>query len=357
MNGVSTIDIIFISKHILGIQLLDSPYKLLAADVNRSNTVSTLDLIHLRKVILGVSQGFPNNESWRYVDAAYNFPNPADPWVEEFPERLAIPMLMHDLFGADFIAVKVGDVNGNAQASNLDQDDEGRAPGETYYLRTEERSFKGGETVEALFTAANADDLIQGFQMTLQFDPALVEVTDIEWGLIQPEHVNQSQLDRGLLTISWNASNQDFGLSMDEMNFFGLQFYAVGEGRLSESIGITSRLIKAEAYGVADEIRGLGLNFAPASTSEEGFFLEQNRPNPFGDQTIIGFQIPESGQVTLTIYDTNGKVVSRYQQYYAAGYNQLLVDAQDIAARGLLYYKLETDQYAATKKMVILTTD
>ncbi|MEL7424795.1 MAG: T9SS type A sorting domain-containing protein [Bacteroidota bacterium] len=356
LNGVSTIDIIFISKHILGIQPLDSPYKLLAADVNKSNTVSTLDLIHLRKVILGVSQEFPNNGSWRYIDAAYNFPNPTDPWQEEFPESLEIPMLTHDLFGADFIAVKVGDVNGNAQASNLD-DDEGRALGENYYLRTEERSFKAGETLEALFTAADADDLIQGFQMTLQFDPALVEVTNIEWGLIQPEHVNQSQLDRGLLTISWNAATDIYDLSMEEMNFFGLQFYAVGEGRLSESIGITSRLIKAEAYGIADEIRGLGLNFVPASKTEDGFFLEQNRPNPFGDQTIIGFQIPEAGQVYLTIYDTNGKVVQQYQQYFAAGYNQLLVDAQDIAARGLLYYKLETDQYAATKKMVILTTD
>lgn len=356
LNGVSTIDIIFISKHILGIQQLDSPYKLLAADVNRSNTVSTLDLIHLRKAILGIAQGFPDNESWRYVDAAYNFPNPSDPWAEEFPERLTIPMLMNDLFGADFIAVKVGDVNGNAQASNLDQDDD-RALSDTYYLRTEERNFKAGETVEALFTAADADDLIQGFQMTLQFDPSMVEVTEIEWGLVQPEHVNQSQLDRGLLTISWNASNEDFGLGMDEMNFFGLQFYAVGEGRLSESIGITSRLIKAEAYGIADDIRALGLNFTPASKTADGFFLEQNRPNPFGDQTIIGFQIPEEGQVTLTIYDTNGRVVRQYQQYYAAGYNQLLVDAQDIAARGLLYYKLETDQYAATKKMVILTTD
>lgn len=353
LNGVSTIDIILISKHILGIQQLSSPYELIAADVNHSNSVSTLDLIHLRKTILGISTGFPGNESWRYIDAAYNFPNPADPWAEIFPEQVEIPMLTHDMFGADFIAVKVGDVNGNAQANATDES-EGRAPADNYYLRAEERTFTAGETIEALFTAADADDQIQGFQFTLQFDPAKVEVSHIEWGVIQPEHVNESQLGRGLLTISWNADDKDYGLSQNEMSFFSLQLYAVGDGRLSESMAITSRLIKAEAYGMADEIRGLGLNFAPATTTTEEFFLEQNRPNPFGDQTIIGFQIPESGQVTMTIYDTNGKVVRQYQQYYAAGYNQLLVDAKDIAARGLLYYKLETDQYAATKKMVIL---
>lgn len=355
LNGVSTIDIILISKHILGIQQLDSPYKILAADINRSNTVSTLDLIQLRKAILGVTNGFPSNTSWRYIDAAYNFPNPANPWQEEIPEIVDIPMLTHDMFGADFIALKIGDVNGNAQA-NAQDGDEGRAPEDNYYLRTEEREFSAGETLEALFTPADMDDAIQGFQMTLQFDPTKVEVNQIEWGLIQPEHVNESQLDRGLLTISWNAA-RDYGLSPDEMTFFGIQLYAIGDGRLSESIGITSRLLKAEAYGMADEVRGLALNFTPAEAKGEGFFLEQNRPNPFGDQTIIGFQIPDSGQVTLTIYDTNGKVVRQYQQYYAAGYNQILVDAQDVAARGLLYYKLETDQYAATKKMVILTTD
>lgn len=353
MNGVSTIDIIYISKHILGVDLLDSPYKMIAADINHSNTITTLDLVHLRKAILGITQGFPNNESWRFVDAAYNFPNPANPWEQVFPETVGIPMLNNNVYGADFIAVKIGDINGNVHA-NLNDGGEERAVGNTYYLRTEEQEFEAGETIEAVFTAADLADEVQGFQFTLQFDPGLMVLENIEWSQIQPAHVNQEQAARGILTISWDASQTEQYLSQEEMTFFILRFKAQTDGRLSESIGITSRMLPAEAYGLDDSLREIGLNFAPAAKSADGFFLEQNRPNPFGDQTIIGFQIPEGGQVTLTIYDTNGKVVRAYQQYYTAGYNQILVDAQDIAARGLLYYKLETDQYAATKKMVIL---
>ncbi len=262
-------------------------------------------------------------------------------------------MLSNNVYGADFIAVKVGDINGNVQANLHDGGDE-RAVGNTYYLRTEEHEFEAGETIEAVFTAADLLDEVQGFQFTLQFDPGKIALENIEWSQIQPAHVNQEQADRGILTISWDASQTEQYLSQEEMTFFILRFKAQMDGRLSESIGITSRMLPAEAYGLDDSLREIGLNFAPAAKSADGFFLEQNRPNPFGDQTIIGFQIPEGGQVTLTIYDTNGKVVRAYQQYYTAGYNQILVDAQDIAARGLLYYKLETDQYAATKKMVIL---
>ena len=66
-NGVSTFDLLLISKHILNVDLLNSPYKVLAADANRSGSVSTLDLVAIRKVILRESNSFPNNTSWRFV--------------------------------------------------------------------------------------------------------------------------------------------------------------------------------------------------------------------------------------------------------------------------------------------------
>ncbi len=356
LNGVSTLDIIFISKHILNVQRLDTPYKLIAADINRSNSVTTLDLVHLRKAVLGITQGFPGNQSWRFVHAGFEFPDPTNPWLEPFPETVSIPALAGGMTHADFIAVKVGDINGSAR-TNTQTDGSERAAADVYYLRTDEVEFKTGETLEATFVAANPADEVQGFQMTLQFDPATISLDDIEWGLVGEQHVNRTLAERGLITISWDAAGSGTtgeGLTQGEASFFTLRFKAQTKGRLSEAIAITSRQIKAEAYGLDDSLRGMDLNFAPAEQGSGEFFLEQNRPNPFGDQTVIGFQIPTDGDVTLTIYDTNGRVVQQYKRYYAAGYNQIWVAAQDIAARGLLYYKLETDQYAATKKMVIL---
>ncbi|WP_246141902.1 dockerin type I domain-containing protein, partial [Phaeodactylibacter luteus] len=52
LNGVSTFDLVLISKHILGVEPLSTPYKRIAADVNSSGSITTLDLIQLRKLIL-----------------------------------------------------------------------------------------------------------------------------------------------------------------------------------------------------------------------------------------------------------------------------------------------------------------
>ncbi|MFN5090478.1 MAG: hypothetical protein ACK5F6_10790, partial [Bacteroidota bacterium] len=85
LNGVSTYDLILISKHILGNQPLTSPYKMIAADVNNSKSITTLDMIQLRKLILNIEPSFPSNQSWRFVDASYTFPNASNPWVASFP--------------------------------------------------------------------------------------------------------------------------------------------------------------------------------------------------------------------------------------------------------------------------------
>jgi len=65
VNGVSTIDITLMVRHILGTQLLDENYKLIAADVNQDDKISGIDVVALRKVILGLS-GFPNDNVWQF---------------------------------------------------------------------------------------------------------------------------------------------------------------------------------------------------------------------------------------------------------------------------------------------------
>jgi hypothetical protein len=53
LNGITTADIILIQKHILGLQTLDSPYKLIAADVNHDEKIGGNDIINIRKLLLG----------------------------------------------------------------------------------------------------------------------------------------------------------------------------------------------------------------------------------------------------------------------------------------------------------------
>ena len=92
LNGVSTFDLVLISKHILGIQTLDTPYKQIAADVNKSGSITAFDMVQLRQLILNITTEFPSNESWRFVDAAHAFgcllytsPSPRDATLSRMP--------------------------------------------------------------------------------------------------------------------------------------------------------------------------------------------------------------------------------------------------------------------------------
>lgn len=110
LNGVSTYDLVLISKHIAGIEPLSSPYKIIAADIDNSNTTVLEDTLALRNLILGLNTELPNG-NFRFVLKNYVFPDPLDPFTPAFPESYSISNLETDLTGIDFVAIKKGDVN------------------------------------------------------------------------------------------------------------------------------------------------------------------------------------------------------------------------------------------------------
>jgi hypothetical protein len=114
LNGVNTLDLIQIQRHILNLVNLDSPYQLLSADVNASGSVSTLDLIIIRKVILGLEPDFSPWPSWYFVPAINGFANPQNP-LEGFNDNAyLLENLQEDILDFDLIGFKPGDVNDSA---------------------------------------------------------------------------------------------------------------------------------------------------------------------------------------------------------------------------------------------------
>lgn len=114
-NGVTTSDLIRMQKQILGTDQMD-PYKLLACDVNNSNSLTTLDMIRIRKLILTITPDFGDGgvDSWQFFNADVNFPDPAQPWSVG-PRDNSFTFTLEPGFRLpDFIAVKSGDANGNA---------------------------------------------------------------------------------------------------------------------------------------------------------------------------------------------------------------------------------------------------
>ncbi len=119
LNGVSTFDLVLISNHILGTQALDSPWKIIAADANHSNSVTTFDILETRKLILGIYPQFPSNNAWRFFPAGITFGNPNNPFASALPlENILINNLQGNFTDGGFKGVKVGDVNNSVVPEN-----------------------------------------------------------------------------------------------------------------------------------------------------------------------------------------------------------------------------------------------
>ncbi len=64
--GISTVDMVKIQRHILGLEPLDSNCKLYAADANNDNVINGIDLVELRKLILGIYTELPQAGPVKY---------------------------------------------------------------------------------------------------------------------------------------------------------------------------------------------------------------------------------------------------------------------------------------------------
>lgn len=355
-NGVSTYDLLQVQKHILGIQMLGSPYRIIAADINHSGTITATDLIAMRKIILFSIDAFPNNDSWRFVDAAYTFPDPANPFAEDFPEVYQTGLLTSDQ-STHFIAIKTGDVNGSAAANSL-MGGEDRGDDGIWLLSADEVELQSGEEVEVdIFGNTSAG--LSGMQFTLQFDPEKLVYKGIEAGLLSEmgdENIGIRYVEDGLLTMSWSAVAGVRGEA--DHPLFTLRFEAIGAGTLSEMTSVHSALTTAEAYMEDGKSYEISLEFRKPSgdiaVTEEEPVLFQNQPNPFRESTVIAFFLPEAGHITLSIGDVSGKISWKKEGYFAAGRHEVLLDSRQLPAVGVWYYRLATDGMAITRKMVVV---
>jgi hypothetical protein len=333
---VTTYDLVLISKHILGLEPLNTPYKMIAADANRSGSITTFDIVEFRKLILGIYNELPNNTSWRFVEKAYSFPNPANPFQAQFPENISLQNVQFNHMDENFTGVKIGDVNGTALANSLQTADERTAS--TMLFDVQDRQVKAGETFTVNFKGA---ERVQGYQFTMNLSN--LEVLDIAGtGDIKAENFGVLE---GTLTTSVDG----------ESNEFAVTFRAVKAGTLSQMLGVSSRVTKAEAYSLSNNRMDVALRFNNNGTSTisgVGFELYQNQPNPFVNKTFIGFHLPEATEARLSIFDETGRMVFTQSGAFAKGYNTISVDRALISTTGVLYYTLETATDSATKKMI-----
>lgn len=355
MNGVSTIDLIRLSKHVLGIQPFTTPYQWIAADLDKSGTISTLDLVKLRKLILGKDTELSNgNTSWRFVDAAFKFPETGNPLQSVFPEVKSFKNFKQKGAEANFIAIKIGDINGSAIPNSL-MKSESRATGGDMVVKIKDAEFEIGEEITVDFLSSDLAD-VNGYQFTLDFDERLLELTEMNFGDLldmTEDNFGFAGIADGRISTSWTKAGT---VPAGELALFSMTFKAKQRADVAVALGLGDRPTAPEAYNSKGELMQVLLQVegTDGNIKTEGEYeLFQNFPNPFGDKTTIGFILPDKMDASLKIFDLSGRLMYNRSGKFEKGYNEVLIEDTHLKGSGIYIYQLSTDEFTATRKMTL----
>jgi len=301
-NGISTFDVLLLQKHILNLRPLDSPYKLIAADLNNSGDITAFDMLLLRQMILSVINEFPNTPSWRFIDAAYEFEDEKNPFSQPFPSSIAIDAKnAGPALDNRFIAIKMGDLNNTVKLGNTGRNKSKIEIGEPI-LSIAENTFQQGDLLNVPIKMTK-DLTIEGLQFALDYDTDQLRLVNVIGDMeLTADHYS---IKNGLLTFSWTTP-ESIPFETDEM-ILNLQFRATKAGLLSEVMGLAPQQMEAIIYSAADEVTPFSINWITNTTPITEFKAFDNYPNPYVDQTNISFLLPENGAVTLSVFDNNGR--------------------------------------------------
>lgn len=115
--------------------------------------------------------------------------------------------------------------------------------------------------------------------------------------------------------------------------------------------------VYAGTYGCAVWRRSIDELISVRNISSEvpdKFSLSQNYPNPFNPQTKINFNIKNSGQVKLTVFDILGKELAvLVNEKLVAGSYEYTFNGSDFIS-GVYFYKLESGNFSEVRKMLLV---
>lgn len=342
LNGVNTGDLIKIQNHILGKMSITNPFRLISADVNDDKKISGADVLMIRKLILGKIDQFASGQSWKFIDKKYQFSDPANAIAEDYPQTITAKT-KGELKNLDFRGTKLGDVDGSVKLGFNGGDLESRGTG--YILSTKQLSLEPG--VEYNIDLTSNSEVMGGLQMVLKLDPA-VTVIAVSSYTFDATGDNYNYLANGDLAISMQ---RNAGQTVLSDNVLTMTLKVNTPMLLSQAIALAHQDIANEGYDIYGDGMAINLDFN-TGVGNGIFAVEQNRPNPFSDHTIIGFNTDTDNQVRLNVYDLTGKNIYSVSKQCSVGHNQFELDGKNLPGEGVFIYQLSNGESTVIKRMI-----
>lgn len=338
-NGISTIDLLKIQRHILALGKFTNPYDQIASDFNGDGRINVADLVAIKKIVLGVETQMPNGQNtWKFINP--NSLKSNDLTNMDYLEYYDIKAYSGTQNQRDFIAVRMGDVDGSArvnlQSNNLSSRSES-------LLDLEKRAVDAlGRKFELIL---NQDFDILGLQLCFE-KIANNKIMNVTSSMVNINEDNIGMDKDGRIRISWNEAIPTIlkkGATLLTIEF-------------DKSIDLEDLTLARETFNqIYDhELNTHYVKLMDRNNSDLTFKLYQNEPNPFIDQTKILIELPKDGYVNLLIHDATGRLILNEKREVRKGKNSLLVDKTQLANSGLLIYEVSFEGIRKTGKMILL---
>ncbi|MCS7036219.1 MAG: hypothetical protein RMJ33_06810 [Saprospiraceae bacterium] len=314
-NGVGTYDIVLIQRHISGEKPLKSLYHLMAADVNRDYAINGADIVALRSLILGMPTT-PPVESWRFVDPENIVLYPINPLLSQLPDHIISPN--PPAKNLTFVAIKVGDVSGNAVLHGLTdglvEERSDKRPALPVSVGYAGVAYRKGQIFSVPVTY-QGDRPLLAHQMALRFDPQRVAFKGTFAGNLpgyDSDNFGLIRAHEGEIRALWIApDNKAVVLSQTSPVLFYLTFEALTDIAASEAWIALNHDLPCRLWDDQDEEYAMTLT-APRERIEEAAARALEAavwPSPASSGAYVSLRLPASAGIQLTVRSADGRLI------------------------------------------------
>jgi hypothetical protein len=337
LEGISTLDIISLQRHINGIERISEPHRLYASDLDGNGRVGANDLILLKKAVLGAYQlpDFQGNLSWVFFGGLC-VPQSMDDLVNHVcPEGVEIDHTGTFPMTVFFRTIKMGDVNADMTNSawNL-------TPRTTtsFPLYTEKN-----ETTGAIDIILSKSTDIYGLQISLK-----AQDLDISEGALPISGSNIAVDKDGISRISWG---QPEAISLKEGDVLFSIHHLPDVESLDQLIVADVESLYPEIY--TDNLRNEKIELIPLNRlSVPTSFETKVSPNPFSESTTLEITIPVGEEFTVSLFNIKGQELfsRKYVSYTSSA--DVRIGSEVISTPGIYYYKVKSSIGELTGKFI-----
>ncbi len=389
LYGLTTFDLLTISRHILGLEPLANGYKMLAADANKSNTITTFDIVEFRKLILGIYDKLPEYERpWRFVpewvtqttggalQADFDGLNNDDPFSTFVPTPVSSevsalvytdPTWAFPMKGGGtrngFDAVKLGNVIGGFPTELADE-----CPGEVAIVVPND-AIAPDKYITIKVKGYGIQE-IGAIQMGLHVssdDFELIETSSTKLPDFSKDN-NTGGLSQGAdnLKMIWLKEDLTSHYITNGDNIFVFTLKTkTNIPNLSQALTLDDQVLETYVLGSNGACKSnvsleFSINISNAFTDQasernsepDTEEIEQKLycvPNPASDEATILFDANSLSEGEITIFDASGRQLQRQACLFDVGRNTVKIDGFSALPPGLLLIRVyNSNRYYTT---------